>query len=142
VNITQSKAAERFDVRYWREMPHVFMKAHWGRRYCELCLDGPLKGIHLRGLVDEDPRRYIGSMGRNYPIGRVTDHTWYRVDAWNETNNASCSYPAGDDFDSAVEQARIMRDSGDVEGRHYEHYLVTEIYEHTVCDTNYHEIGD
>lgn len=139
--IETSRTGQRFDARYWRVTAHVFIPAHWGRQYCELCMDPRRRVIHLREIPEEDPRRFWAGMGRDYPVGRRTDHTWFRIEAWNDAGGG-CSYPAGGDFDAAVESARIMRTSGDFEGRHYDHYLVAEIYEHTVCDTNYHPLPD
>lgn len=141
--ITSSRAAERFDARYWRATPHVFIKAHWGPQYCELCMDPRRRMIHLRDLPEEDPRRFWASMGRGYQVGRPGDHTWFRIDAWND-DGGSCSYGTNRhiSFEGVAETARIMMLSGDADGRIYDHYLITEIYEHTVCDTNYHPVPE
>lgn len=144
--ISRSATSSRFDRAYWQKTPHAFVPAHWGPKYCDLCLDPKRRVIHLKWGTDEerlrDPRSNL--MPRGYPISRRSDHTWYRIEGWNDDNDGSCSYGMGDDktFDDCVEIAKIMKVSGDGQGQVYDHYTIVEVYEYTVADTNYHTVEE
>lgn len=133
------------DNAYWREVPHPFSPAPWGRKYCLLCADPKSRSIHLdRGSMDRyDPR---ATSGQERPTGLWQD-VWWKVEAWNpDDKGGSCSYgfdhrkgPMKVRSDAEEYLAHLM-EHGDDDGRRYDHYAVVE-YRHTsVCTTLVHDV--
>lgn len=121
------------DTAFWRATPHVFVKAHWGTRYCRCCLDGKAKKIHKVKHQDSD---LIGEGHlTGYRVASKQD-VIFTVSGWNgDGNGGSCSFGARKTWEEAVE---FMNGPYAVSGagERYDHYQIEERSYYTVVDTN------
>jgi len=115
---------------FWREHPHLFIKAGWGNKYCRCCLNTKSDPMHTTAVNDAThPGNCTGyRVASNEEVG-------FAPVGWND-NGGACHFQMQDSYEDAVAFIEKIQNGGDPEGRTYEHWQIDERRYFTAVDTN------